>query len=537
MNFSLTEYPFPSQRTAMVAQKGVVASSQYLASQAGLEILKKGGNVVDAAVACAACLTVTEPTSNGIGGDAFALVWFNNRLYGLNSSGPAPRSLQRSLLVNGGMTAIPLYGWTPVTVPGIPAAWKELVDKFGRLPLSQVLQPAINYAEYGYPVSPVVSLNWQNYFNLYQKELKGKVFEEWFRVFAPQGRAPLAGEVWRSPEMARTLALIAETNAESFYRGELAEKICSWSKANDGYLNRDDLENFQPEWVDPLGVNYYGYTVWELPPNGHGIVVLMALQILKQLDIDWRSAGKDTTHYVLEALKLAFEQGFAHIGDPKTTDIPLNHLLSREHARKLSARISKKASLPKKPPSLKGGTVYLAAADQDGNMVSYIQSNYTGFGSGIVVPGTGIALHNRGNCFNLLEGHPNCLEPGKRPYHTIIPGFLTKNSQAIGPFGVMGAMMQPQGHLQVLLNLINFNLNPQAALDAPRWQWIQENTVHVEEKFNKDAVHYLNGLGHQVQISDNTASFGRGQIIWRDEITKIYISGAEPRADSSIACY
>jgi gamma-glutamyltranspeptidase/glutathione hydrolase len=535
MSFSMLQHPYPSQRTTVLAVNGVVASSQYLASQAGLEILKKGGNAVDAAVACAACLTVTEPTSNGIGGDAFALIWYKNKLYGLNASGPAPHALQPESMARQGLQRIPVYGWLPVTVPGIPGAWAEMVRRFGNLPLAESLRPAIGYAADGYPVSPVVSFNWHNCFNLYRENLQDGLFAEWFRTFAPAGKAPAPGELWRSPELAATLSLIGETNAAGFYRGELAEKICAYARSSGGYLRPDDLENFQPEWVDPLKVDYHGYSVWELPPNGHGIVVLIALNILKHLDLDPHS--REFEHGAIEAMKLAFMDGFSHIGDPRRADIDLQTLLSEEHARDLSQGIKKDLAARRQlAETYQGGTVYLAAADREGNMVSFIQSNYMGFGSGLVVPGTGIALHNRGACFNLTPGHPNCLAPGKRPYHTIIPGFLTKDSRAVGPFGVMGAMMQPQGHLQVLLNILDRQLNPQSALDAPRWQWTEANNVLVESRYDPDMVNYLNHLGHHVQESKHTASFGRGQVIWRDE-SGVYICGTEPRADSLIACY
>ncbi len=539
MNFNSLQYPYMSKRTTVMARKGVVASSQYLASQAGLEILKKGGNAIDAAVACAACLTVTEPTSNGLGGDAFALIWYQNKLYGLNSSGAAPYSLHREALSSMGLTQIPLYGLIPVTVPGAPAAWAEVIHRFGKLSLPEVLQPAIQYADEGYPVSPVVSENWNYYLKIFEKEAKGTVFDAWFQMFAPHDRAPLPGEIWRSPDLARTLKIIAESKAQSFYQGDLAEKISTFSKNNGGFLAIDDLSRYRPEWVEPLKIDYDGYSIWELPPNGHGIVVLMALNILKNLHhIDLDSLDeKEREHIAVEAIKLAFKEGFTHIGDPRYSSIPVAQLLSDDHARMLGRKISNRVYQQQIKPSNKGGTVYLATADEEGNMVSFIQSNYTGFGSGVVVPGTGIALHNRGNSFNLTHGHPNCLEPGKRPYHTIIPGFITKDSQAIGPFGVMGAMMQPQGHLQVILNMIHSKLNPQSALDKPRWQWIKDNTILVEKEYSVNKVNYLRALGHDVQVSEQTATFGRGQIIWRDEKTGVYIAGTEPRADSVIACY
>ena len=533
---SFHDYPYPSKRTTVYANNGVVASSQYLASQAGLEILKKGGNAIDAAIACAACLTVTEPTSNGIGGDAFALVWFNNKLHGLNASGPSPSTISRQSLLNKGLSEVPKYGWLPVTVPGVPSAWQELAVKFGELPLSQSLQPAIDYAYNGYPVSAVVSENWNIALQNYLVQLKDSMFAEWFRTFTIQGKAPKPGEIWRSTEIAETLIKIAETNAESFYTGDLAEKICSFSKANGGFLSLSDLAAYKPEWVDPLCIDYKGYTIWELPPNGHGLIVLLALNILNNFDLQNCSTSQ-STHYIIEALKLAFSDGLNEIGDPKFSKPRITDLLSDSYAAQRSKLITGKALVPEPGYRFSGGTVYLATADKYGNMVSYIQSNYTGFGSGLVVPGTGIALHNRGSSFNLLPDHPNCLEGGKRPYHTIIPGFITRDSKAIGPFGVMGAMMQPQGHIQVITNLIDKKLNPQSSLDAPRWQWLDNTSLIVERGFPTDIMHNLKQMDHLIKVSDDTALFGRGQIIWKDPVSNVYISGTEPRCDSLIACW
>lgn len=536
MNNSFYEYPYPSKRTMIYAKNGVVASSQYLASQAGLEILKKGGNAVDAAIACAACLTVTEPTSNGIGGDSFALLWFKGKLYGLNASGPAPADIDREVLIKAGITQIPKYGWLSVTVPGCVSAWKELSQKFGKLTLRQALEPAIDYAFNGYPVSPVVSRNWYDHLENYKRDLNHPMYSEWFRTFSIEGRSPRTGELWRSPEMAQTLSSIADTGGESFYKGELAEKIVRFSQQNSGFLTLEDMEAYRPEWVDPLSVEYNGYTVWEMPPNGHGLIVLLALNILKNFDLEGCSPVQKT-HYLIEALKLAFIDGLANIGDPRYSDANVNGLLAESYGSIRSKLITDRAVIPRPGLSHDGGTVYLATADQDGNMVSFIQSNYMGFGSGLVVPGTGIALHNRGCSFNLLSNHPNRLEGGKRPYHTIIPGFITQGSNAIGPFGVMGAMMQPQGHVQVVSNLLNEVLNPQASLDAPRWQWLEGNSLIVENNFPLERIQSLKKMGHNIEVSNNTASFGRGQIIWRDPQTQVYICGTEPRADSQIACW
>ncbi|MBC8014831.1 MAG: gamma-glutamyltransferase family protein, partial [Sporomusaceae bacterium] len=448
----------------------MVATSQHLASQAGLDILKMGGNAIDAAIAAAACLTVVEPTSNGIGGDAFVLVWVKNKLYGLNASGPSPQSLSIEALKKRGFHEMPKYGFTPVTVPGVPAAWAELSARFGKLSLTESLKPAIHYAECGHPVSPVVSHYWQAAYKTFSEKLKGKEFEPWFNTFAPLGRAPAAGEIITLPDHAATLREIGDTKGESFYRGGLAKKIDQFSRQFSGYLTLSDLALYKPEWVDPLKVTYRGYDVWEMPPNGHGLVALMALNILNGLSLD-NNHPADAYHMQMEAIKIAFADGQKHITDPKNMTVNISNFLSEAYASERRKAITPYASLPPAGKPESGGTVYLATADHEGNMVSYIQSNYMGFGSGLVVPGTGVSLHNRGISFSLDEAHDNRLEPGKRPYHTIIPGFLTKDGSPIGPFGIMGAFMQPQGHVQLIVNMIDFKLNPQAALDRLRWQW------------------------------------------------------------------
>lgn len=536
MNLYSAHYPYPSARTAVYARNGVVASSHYLASQAGLDILKQGGNAIDAAIACAACLTVTEPTSNGIGGDAFALIWYKNKLYGLNASGPAPSQLTAEMLLRQGYTQIPARSWAAVTVPGLPAAWSALSGRFGHKSLAQCLAQAIIYADNGYPVSPVISRNWHAYYTEMCAEAQGELYQEWYKLFAPHGRSPLPGEIWRSPELARTLNTIAESNSADFYHGDLAATICHYAQKTGGYLQPADFANYQVEWVEPLSTAYHGHTIWELPPNGHGLIVLLALNILKQFDFTSMDENRKT-HIALEAMKLAFADGYAYIGDPRFTDIPLNDLLSDAYSLERSKQIGDRALSPQPGQPLSGGTVYLATADSDGNMVSFIQSNYTGFGSGIVVPGTGIALHNRGRSFSFERTHPNFLEPQKRPYHTIIPGFMTKDGLAVGPFGVMGAMMQPQGHVQTVINTIDRGLNPQAALDYPRWQWVYPDQVYVENSFPSDIVNFLAQQGHNISFSTNTASFGRGQIIFSDPERAIYVCGTEPRADSLAACW
>lgn len=535
MHFDSLHNPYPSRRMTVFAKKGMVATSQPLAAQAGLEILKKGGNAIDAAIATAACLTVVEPTSNGIGGDAFALVWTKGKLYGLNASGPAPKSISIEKLTAAGYKEMPKYGWIPVTVPGAPSAWAALSERFGELPLTEVLKPAIEYAEQGYPITPTLGKYWKIAFNNYKQNLKGEEFKHWFETFAPEGRVPEIGEVWRSPGHARTLQQIAESKAEAFYRGELAEEIDRFSRKYDAYLRKEDLESYRPEWVEPIKVHYRGYDVWEIPPNGQGLVALIALNLLKGFQFHVKD-HVDTYHKQIEAIKLAFADGQKYITDPNKMCVKVEDLLSEAYAEERRKLIGENAIQPAPGIPPKGGTVYLATADGEGNMVSFIQSNYMGFGSGLVVPGTGIALQNRGHNFSLDPNHDNRLEPGKRTYHTIIPGFLTKDGEAIGPFGVMGGFMQPQGHVQVVMNTIDFHLNPQAALDAPRWQWLNDKVVELEHSIPEHIAEALTRKGHQVKWALGSGGFGRGQIIWKDK-NGVLAGGTEPRTDGTIAAW
>ncbi|MGP4079355.1 gamma-glutamyltransferase family protein [Pseudalkalibacillus sp. R45] len=528
--------PYPSQRMTTFAKNGMVATSQPLAAQAGVDILKKGGNAVDAAIATAACLTVVEPTSNGIGGDAFALVWTKGKLHGLNASGPSPQSISIEALKEKGIEDIPKYGWIPVTVPGAPGAWAALSERFGKLPLTDVLAPAIDYAANGYPVSPTLGKYWKAAAVHFKKVLTNDEFKHWFDTFAPDGKSPEVGEVWRSEGHASTLRDIAETKAESFYRGKIADEIDAFSKKYDGFLRKDDLAAYQPEWVDPIGVEYRGHKVWEIPPNGQGIIALMALNLLK----DSEYANKEdveTYHKQIEAIKLAFTDGLKYVTENKSMTTRTEDLLSEAYAAERRKLIGEKAMDPTPGTPPKGGTVYLATADSEGNMVSFIQSNYMGFGSGLVVPGTGIALQNRGHNFSMDPEHDNCLEGGKKTYHTIIPGFLTKGDQPVGPFGVMGGFMQPQGHLQVIMNTLDFHLNPQAALDAPRWQWMEDKKVLVEPNFPNHIAQALARKGHQIQVALDGGPFGRGQIIWRDPETGVLSGGTESRTDGSVAAW
>jgi gamma-glutamyltranspeptidase/glutathione hydrolase len=535
MNFLNNQsYPYSNTRHATYAKNGMVATSQPLASQAGLEILKKGGNAIDAAIATAACLTVVEPTSNGIGGDAFALVWTKGKLHGLNASGRSPKSISIEELKEKGYEEIPVHGWVPVTVPGAPGAWAELSERFGKLPLTEVLQPAITYAEEGYPVSPTLGKFWNKAYKKFKEKLTEAEFENWFKTFAPKGRAPRPGELWSSQEHANTLREIAETKAASFYRGELADKIEAFSKKHGGFLRKEDLAAYNADWVDPIRVNYRGYDVWEIPPNGQGIVALQALNILKGFDFPEKDSI-ETYHKQIEAIKLAFADGEKHVTEDAYMHCTPDDILSEGYGEKRRKQITDTALTPEAGEPSLSGTVYLATADNEGNMVSFIQSNYMGFGSGLVVPGTGIALQNRGHNFSMDADHVNALAGGKRTYHTIIPGFLTKDDQPVGPFGVMGGFMQPQGHVQVVMNTVDFGLNPQAALDAPRWQWKKDKLVDVENRFPHHLAQGLFEKGHHINISLEPNEFGRGQIIWKDPESGVLVGGTESRTDGTVA--
>ncbi|GAE27195.1 gamma-glutamyltranspeptidase [Halalkalibacter wakoensis JCM 9140] len=515
----------------------MVATSQPLAAQAGLQILKEGGNAIDAAIATAACLTVVEPTSNGIGSDAFALVWVKGELHGLNASGQAPLALTPEAMKEAGHeTELPKYGLTPVTVPGAPGAWAELSKKFGKLPLTQVLAPAIDYAENGYVVSPTLAKYWKRGFETFSKVGKGEEFTSWFETFAPNGKVPKAGDIWSSKGHADTLRKIAKTNADSFYKGELADQIDAFSQKHGGYIRKSDLEAYAPEWVKPISVNYRGYDVWEIPPNGQGLIALHALNIIKGFEFKAKDEV-DTYHKQIEAMKLAFTDGLKYITEEKSMSVSVDEILSEQYAASRRALIGEEALTPEAGEPQKGGTVYLAAADGDGNMVSFIQSNYMGFGSGIVVPNTGISLQNRGNNFSLDPKHDNYLVPGKKTYHTIIPGFLTKDGEAVGPFGVMGGFMQPQGHAQVIMNTVDFHLNPQACLDAPRWLWTKDKTVEVEPHFPVHIAQALQRKGHHIVRALDEGGFGRGQIIWRNNETGVLCGGTEPRTDGEVAAW
>ena len=538
MEYQMNFLPYASGRYPLAARHGMCNSTSALASEAGLEMLRRGGNAVDAAIATAAALTVVEPTSNGIGSDAFAIVWMNNHLYGLNGSGRAPKniSIDKVLKNNAENGHMPSVGWTPVMVSGAPKTWAALSARFGRLPLTEVLKPAVEYARNGYPVPPVVAENWKRSVLRFEKALpKHPELQEWFRTFAPDGKAPEAGELVTLPNHADTLEKIAATGADAFYRGELAERIVADSKAAGGYMSREDYEDYDVEWVEPLRLNYRGYEVCEIPPNGQGIVALMALNILKEFEFPEKESV-ETYHRQFEAMKLAFADGLRYITDPACMEVTAAGLLDPDYGKMRARLIGTEARMPEAGIPPKSGTVYFCTADGEGNMVSMIQSNYMGFGSGIVVKDTGISLQNRGYDFSLDPNAANALMPGKRSYHTIIPGFLMKDGKAVGPFGVMGGYMQPQGHVQVVMNLVDFHLNPQQALDAPRWQWTGGMKFLLEDQFSAQIARQLQAKGHDAELTLQYGQFGRGQIIQRLD-NGVLIGGTEKRADSNIACW
>ena len=531
---------YPSRRYPIYARGGMVNCSSPQAAAAGLEILRRGGNAIDAAVAAAAALTVTEPTANGIGSDAFALVWSekDRQLFGLNSSGPAPKLANIEQILSGGKDdngKMPQLGWIPVTVPGAPAAWAELTGRFGRLTLSENLDPAVKYAREGFPCGPNLALMWQSAFRRYRSVLTGPEFGGWFRTFAPEGKAPEAGDMVLLPDHADTLETIGASNAEAFYTGRLAHAIDAESRKYGGFLRYEDLAAYKAQWMEPIRVAYRDHEVCEIPPNGQGIVALMALNILKEFAFTEKDCT-DTYHRQIEAIKMAFADAFRFVTDPEDMTVTVKQMLDPAYGAARAHEMTERAQAWGSAVLPESGTVYLCSADGEGNMVSFIQSNYRGFGSGIVVNGTGIALQNRGADFSLDPNNINCLKPGKRTYHTIIPGFLMRNGKPVGPFGVMGGYMQPQGHVQVVMNYIDFGLDPQQALDAPRWQWNRDGSVTVEAGFDSEIARALQRRGHNVRTDISVSGFGRGQMIIRLD-NGVLVGGTECRTDSSIACF
>ena len=503
--------------------KNVVATSQPLAAQAGLSMLQRGGNAVDAALAAAITLTVVEPTGCGIGSDAFALVWDGTKLHGLNGSGKSPQAWSASRFDHCRM--MPEIGWDSVTVPGAVDAWQTLSQRFGVLPFADLFKPAIGYARFGYHVSPIVAAKWAEAPNRF------KDFPEFAEVFLPNGRPPRAGELFAYPPMAETLTEIAATNAASFYQGKLAQKIHEHARSTGGALTQNDLAQHASQWVDPIDVDYRGYQVFEMPPNGQGIVALIALGILRHHDITrFAIDSADFIHLQVEAMKIAFSEVHCHIADPECMQLDCQQLLTDAY---LSARAQQirmdRAQTPQSVMSSDPGTVYLSAADQAGWMVSFIQSNYWGFGSGIVVPETGISLHSRGSGFCLVKDHPNQVDGCKRPFHTIIPGFVMHRNKPWMSFGVMGAHMQPQGHVQMITRVCDYGVNPQAAIDAPRWCVDENFNLALESGIRPSVIAELQQRGHRLVRRPDVGLFGGAQLIVKTKDG--YVAASDHRKD------
>ena len=517
------QFPYPSQRMPILA-RNCVATSQPLAAQAGLRMLMKGGSAVDAVLATAIALTVLEPTSNGIGSDAFAILWDGKKLQGLNASGRSPAAWTPDRFK--GLDAMPQRGWDSVTVPGAVAAWVELSKKYGKLPFADLFEPAIDYASRGYMVSPTIARLWEKQL----PDLKNQ--PGYAAAFMPNGRAPQPGELFKFPDQARTLQRIAETKGEAFYKGDLAEKIVAHAKQHGGAMTMDDLAANQVDWVEPIGQNYRGYTLHEIPPNGQGIGALISLGILENFDMAALPLDSvDSVHVQLEAMKLAFADIYEYVSDPATMRVTPAQMLDREYLKGRAKLIDmKKAQDPKfgKPPS--GGTVYLTAADASGMMVSYIQSNYAGFGSGVVVDGTGISMQNRGYGFVLKHGHANEVGPRKRPFQTIIPAFVTKDGQPVMSYGLMGGSMQAQGHSQVMVRFADYGQNPQAAADAPRWRIDEGLALAIEQGVSAEVIADLKKRGHHITQADRwSTDFGRAQLIYK--MDDGYLAASERRTD------
>jgi gamma-glutamyltranspeptidase / glutathione hydrolase len=516
--------PYPTRRRPTLA-RNVVSTSQPLAAQAGLRTLLAGGNAVDAALAAAITLTVVEPISNGIGSDAFAIVWDGAKLHGLNASGRSPAAWTPEYF--GGHKAVPTRGWNSVTVPGCVAAWRDLSERFGKLPFERLFGPAIEYARSGFPVSPFVAERWE----LQCAELK--VHPGFAQGFMPEGRAPRAGEIFRFLEQAATLEAIAATRGQAFYRGEIAERIAAHAKAHGGAMTREDLGAHANDWVEPLRQDYRGLTVHEIPPNGQGIVCLMALGILSHFELAEHPVDSaDSVHLQIEAVKLAFADAYRYVADPRAMEFAPARLLDpdylKQRARLLDAKRAQNFGHGTPP---KGGTVYLTAADAGGMMVSMIQSNYMGFGSGVVVPGTGVSLQNRGAGFVLAAGHPNQVAPRKRPFQTIIPGFVTRNGAPLMSFGLMGGSMQPQGHTQLVVRMADYGQGPQGAIDGPRFRIVQGMDVNFEPEFPKATLAELAARGHRVvELPAGYMDFGCAQIAHR--LDDGYLAASDARRDS-----
>lgn len=522
-----------------VFARNVVSTSHPLAAQAGLRMIANGGNAVDAAIAAAAVMTLAEPCSNGLGSDAFCILWDGKQLHGLNASGPAPAAWTPQYFERkqgAGAATPPQRGWDSVTVPGAVAAWVVLSERFGKLPFADLLAPAIDIAERGYLVPPVIGEKW-----MLAAQVAELVSQPGFaQTFLPHGRAPRVGELFRMPGAARMLRAVAATRGQALYGGEIAESLARAAREQGGAMTVQDLAAFKPEWVQTIAKDYRGHTLHEIPPNGQGIAALMALGILQHFDIASLPVdGTASMHLQIEAMKLAFADVYRHVSERSTMQLTTEQLLADDYLKSRATLIDAQRAQDFGPGlQPKGGTIYLTAADERGMMVSFIQSNYMGFGSGVVIPEWGLSLQNRGHGFSLRQGSPNVVAPGKRPFHTIIPAFLTKDGQPAMSFGVMGGDMQPQGHLQTLVRMLDYGHNPQAACDAPRWRFNLQKKLNLEPGVPADTVRGLQQLGHGLDdLQDSYQDFGAGQFIWRlgDPAVEGYAAASDSRRDGLAA--
>lgn len=532
-------------RSEVIAQNGMAATSQPLATQVALDILKKGGNTIDAAIAANAVLGLVEPTGNGIGGDLFAIIWDakTEKLYGLNASGRSPYDLKLKYFKKNGLTKIPAYGPLPVSVPGAVDGWFEMHGKFGSMEMQEILQPAIDYANNGFPVSELIA--W--YMKKGSENLQR--FPGFKEVYMPNGRTPAKGEIFRNPGLASTLDKIARGGRDAFYKGPVAKTIADYIQQLGGFLSEKDLADHTSDWIEPVSVNYRGYDVWELPPNGQGIAALQMLTILEGYDLKSMGFGsKEYIHTFTEAKKIAFEDRAKFYADMDFYETPVQELISEEYAAERRQLINPdKAGRSFPAGKLKDGdTIYMTVADKDGNMVSLIQSNYRGMGSGMTPPGLGFILQDRGELFSLEEGHANVYEPHKRPFHTIIPAFITKDGKPWVSFGLMGGATQPQGHAQIVINMIDFGMNLQEAGDAPRilhngssqptgGMMTDGGVLQLETGIDYEVIRELIKMGHK--ISFNVGSYGGYQAIMWDAINKVYYGASESRKDGQAAGY
>ncbi len=526
------KHSFPSRRSAVMSNRGIVCTSQPLAAQAGVSMLLRGGNAIDAAIATAAALNVVEPMSTGLGGDAFALVYLSksNELKALNASGRAPYAASLETLQNLGYQKMPEAGIHSVTIPGTLDGWCSLLDKYGTMSLAEVLVPAIELAENGFPVTEAIGRLWKRNSAKLQSNAAAA------QTYLIDGRAPEPGEIVVQPDLARTFKKIAEGGRDVFYKGEIAEAIVACSRENGGLIAIQDLIDHTSTWVTPISTNYRGYDVYECPPNSQGLTAILALNILEGYDLQsLEHNSPEYLHLLIEAVRLAFADANRYLADLDFMDVPVESLLSKSYAeqrRHLIDANKARQGIEAGVPNTGGDTVYLAVTDRDGNSVSFINSIYSGFGSGVVVGGTGVCLQSRGSLFSLEAGHPNCIAPHKRPYHTIIPAMVFKDGNLFLTFGVMGGFMQPQGHVQVLLNIIDFKMGVQTALDAPRFYYIQGSECAFEPGISPGILQELANKGHHiVKQDDPRRKFGGGQVIMIHPQTKALIAGSDPRKD------